>query len=135
MQKNCKGSSFCSMAFKFSQQMAAAQAVQFGVVSCSSKPFDIFRKHKLKRATHLRPRNLRTINLLIDKASLAAVAFAIGETRYDGNVQITSSHQSVSSRQELSATPSLRRMRHLPHWLPAEVPQLPPSCTVSGDLR
>ena len=49
-------------------------------------------------ATHLRPRNLRTINLLIDKASLAAVAFAVGETRYDGNVQITSSHQSVSSR-------------------------------------
>jgi hypothetical protein len=87
MQKNCKGSSFCSMAFKFSQQMAAAQAVQFGVVSCSSKPFDIFRKHKC--ATHLRPRNLRTINLLIDKASLAAVAFAMGETRYDGNVQIS----------------------------------------------
>jgi hypothetical protein len=29
------------------QQMAAAQVVQFGVVSCPSNPFDVFRKHKL----------------------------------------------------------------------------------------
>jgi len=87
------------MAFKFSQQMAAAQAVQFGVVSCSSKPFDIFRKHKLNaRPTCVLETCELLINLLIDKASLAAVAFAVGETRYDGNVQIMSSHQSVSSR-------------------------------------